>query len=133
MQVNRYYYLILFQSLTNLILEDVCGKVTCTDNNNQIIDYGSYSYYEYEDGKKVRGEAEDDEVRGESEINIYCCSPIQRIVSNKMLPKLKGEVQSNKPKPKAPMKIPKVRVQKNAPGKVQKAVGHTFQQLYNIP
>ena len=129
MQVNRYYYLILFQSLTNLILEDVCGKVTCTDNNNQIISYGfgSYSYYEYEDGKKVRGEAEDDQLRGESEINIYCCSPIQRIVSNKMLPKLKGEVQSNKPKPKAPMKIPKVRVQKKAPGKVQKAVGHTFQ------
>ena len=42
-------------------LENICGTVKCSENNNQIVEYGAPSN-DYE-----------------AEINIHCCSPIQRI------------------------------------------------------
>ena len=62
----------------SFVLENICGTVKCSDNNNQIVEYNAPSN-DYE-----------------AEINIHCCSPIQRIVSN----------------------IPGVQVHENTPGQI---------------
>ena len=100
----------------------MCGKVTCSDNNNQIIEYGSEWYDSYyattEDDekipKKAKGEGED------YDINIYCCSPIQRIVSEKNQKKRiqKSRIQKNKPKLKGQENFHKVEALKNIAGKI---------------
>ena len=73
------------------VLEDVCGKVTCT-GNNPTSTYTDYDY-EYED-KKLKKLTK----MNRSVINIYCCSPIQRTMLNRNDPIKKLEVQ---PKGKA--------------------------------
>ena len=77
--------------MTHIFLEDVCGKVTCTENNPSI------SYDDYDDEK------EDKEIKkmtkmNQSVINIYCCSPMQTNLVNRKGPTEKLKVQ---PKEKA--------------------------------
>merc|ERR1719391_730231 len=103
-------------------ISDVCGKVTCTDNNNQIIEYGSEWYDSYyattEDDekipKKAKGEGED------YDINIYCCSPIQQIVSDKNQKKRiqRSRIQKKIPKLKGQENFHKVEALKNIAGKI---------------
>ena len=70
--------------LRAVFLEDVCGNVTCSDNNNQIVEHGvTWSSWETESHESWSLEDEDDEQGGDYAINIFCCSPIQEIQKNK--------------------------------------------------
>ena len=71
--------------MTHIFLEDVCGKVTCTENNPSIA---------YDDEKEDKKMTE----MNQSVINIYCCSPMQTNLVNRKGPTEKLKVQ---PKEKA--------------------------------